>query len=383
MSDGMAAFFEGAYFWKMPPQAVVNVGPTIINPLPKNYIDATAKYADQVRLTESPGGALNVENYHGGVPFPNPQEPHRAWKVLANVWYRYTPNISVANRSAGCTLDREGNARCTIGTVVYRQLSYNTDPGVPPTVPGAEGKYSSLWFMIDEPEEQRYTAALTIAYADPARSEDLYAFIPSLRRYQPVSTAARCSTTDGVDITQEDYRGGFDSNITQFKADFIGEKKILALIIPGTMPPGRFPNDYEMPIGWPAASWGKWQMRDVYVISISKLPKYASGYCYGKRVMYVDKTTYLPLWEELYDSDMKLWKIVGLFNQTLDVPGVGPVDSSNSLIYSFWDIQNDHASFVADPTDNPGPFYVNGQVPKEYLDVARYTTPGGLNMIMR
>ena len=80
---------------------------------------------------------------------------------------------------------------------------------------------------------------------------------------------------------------------------------------------------------------------------------------------------------------MKLWKIVGLFNQTLNVPGIGPVDSSNSLLYSFWDIQNDHASFVADPTDNPSPFYVNQQVPKEYLDVARYTTPGGLNMIMR
>ena len=290
MSDGVAAFFQGSYFWKMPPQAGIDVGPTIINPLPKTYVDATAKYADQVSLTELPDGGLNIANYHGGVPFPNPQEPHRAWKVLADVWYRYTPNITVAGRSAGCTLDKEGNVRCTIGTVVYRQLGYNTDPGVPQTVAGAEGKYSSLWFMIDEPEEQRYTASLTIAYADPSRSEDLYAFIPALRRYQPVSTAARCSTTEGVDITQEDYRGGFDSNITQFKAEFLGEKKILALILPGKMPAGRFPNDYEMPMGWPSESWGKWQVRDAYVISISKLPAYASGYCYGKRVMYVTST---------------------------------------------------------------------------------------------
>jgi hypothetical protein len=99
--------------------------------------------------------------------------------------------------------------------------------------------------------------------------------------------------------------------------------------------------------------------------------------------MYVDKTDNAPLWEELYDPDGKLWKIAGLFPRTVDVPNVGPIDNSGSLIYAFWDIQNNHASFVADPTDNSHPFYVNEQVPKDYLDLTRYSTPSGLNMIMR
>jgi hypothetical protein len=49
-----------------------------------------------------------------------------------------------------------------------------------------------------------------------------------------------------------------------------------------------------MPLGWPTPALGKWQLRDVYVISVSKVPSKAAGYCYGKRVMYVDKATYSP-----------------------------------------------------------------------------------------
>ena len=35
MPDGMAAFFQGKYFWKMAPDVRMPVGPTIIHPLPQ------------------------------------------------------------------------------------------------------------------------------------------------------------------------------------------------------------------------------------------------------------------------------------------------------------------------------------------------------------
>ena len=103
----------------------------------------------------------------------------------------------------------------------------------------------------------------------------------------------------------------------------------------------------------------------------------------GKRVMYVDQTTFAPYWIELYDSNKRPWKIVGLFLHPVDLPGLGLVETSGSLIYAFWDVQNDHASFVVDPTSNGYPVYWNEQVPTDYLDLTRYTTPGGLSMIMR
>src|SRR6266852_6217710 len=49
MPDGMIALFEGKYFWKMPPDVEMEVGPTVIHPLPATYLAATEKYASQVR----------------------------------------------------------------------------------------------------------------------------------------------------------------------------------------------------------------------------------------------------------------------------------------------------------------------------------------------
>ena len=382
MPEGMAALFKGTYQWSMPLGVEMDVGPTVIHPLPKAYLEATEKYSSQVKLVELPQGGLTLSNYQGGIPFPNPSDPHKGWKILADVWYRYQPHLNVDSYGSGCLVDGSGSINCMAAELVHRQLAYNTDPGVPVNTPGAKGRFFSQYMMVLEPEQKRYTASLTVSYDDPARPEDVYVFIPALRRYQPVSAAARCSPNQGTDATQEDYRQGFDSNITELNADYLNEKKILALV-GFKMPTGRFPDDYDMPLGWPKPTWGKWQLRDVHVISVTKIPSKAQGYCYGKRVMYVDKATSSPLWEELYDTKMQPWKFVGLFHQTVDVPGVGlQDDSGGALVEAFWDIQSKHATFFTDPAQNK-PFYVNEQAPKEYTDLRRYTEPSGLSLIMR
>src|SRR5271163_269596 len=45
MPDGMQMLFEGKYFWKMPPDVAMRIGPTELLPLPKNYLDATEQYS--------------------------------------------------------------------------------------------------------------------------------------------------------------------------------------------------------------------------------------------------------------------------------------------------------------------------------------------------
>ncbi len=141
MPDGMVWLFEGQYSWKMPSDVRMEVGPTIIHPLPKNYIEATERYSAQTKVVELPDGALNIAGYQGGIPFPTPAEPQKSWKILANLWFRYVPHISVDPYGAGCQVDRYGSINCEDVVIVYRQLSYNTDPGVPTTIPGGEGKF--------------------------------------------------------------------------------------------------------------------------------------------------------------------------------------------------------------------------------------------------
>jgi len=381
MPDTMAGLFEGKYFWKLPQDVQMPVGPTIIRPLPKNYLEATEKYASQVKIVELPDGGLTLTNYHGGMPFPDAAEPHKGWKLLMNLWYRYIPHLVVDTNGSGCAITSSGAYNCQMYVGVKRQLAYNTDSDAPPEPPGPDARYFTEWFMTTEPEQDKYTAYLTVNFADLSRPEEAYVFLPSLRRYQPISTAGRCAPTLGMDPNFEDFHNGFDTNLTQIQVDYLGHRKILALL--DVNPPSApFPGDVLMPLGFPTPQWGKWQVREVDVLSVKKLPSHAAGYCYGNRVIYADSHFNYPLWEDLYDSDMKLWKIFGLFPLLVNVPNVGPVNTGALDIESYWDIQKHHASVASEPALGK-PYYINSQAPKEYLDDARYTTPAGLNLIMR
>ncbi|HKV54544.1 MAG TPA: DUF1329 domain-containing protein [Candidatus Binataceae bacterium] len=384
MPDGMIKLFEGVYPWKMPPDVEMDVGPTVIHPLPQGYLAASEKQGSQTKLVDLPGGGLTIVGYEGGIPFPVPSEPHQGWKILANFWYRYIPHIVVNtpdNLGFSCTLDSFSNISCVKGLWVYRQLSFNTDPGVPQTIPGGAGKFYTTWFMVEEPEQQKYSATLTIGYDDLTKPQDIYTFAPALRRAQRLSAAARCATS-GLDTTPDDGRFGFDANIPEFDATLLGSRKILSQMDVGHGG-ANFPQDYAMPLGWSKPSWGKWELRDVDVLDVRKIPSQTAGYCYGKRIMYIDKQFYGALWLDLYDAKMQLWKIALLQPIVINVPGIGPQNSTGAQFSHYWDIQNQHATFSG-PNDGHGyDVLINDDVPKSWDDLERYTTPGGLSEVMR
>ncbi len=380
MPDGMAALFEGKYFWKMPADVAMEIGPTIDYSLPTNYIDVTEKYAGQVKIIELPDGGLTMLNYHGGIPFPDPQEPHKGWKVLTNLWYRYMPHLIAQTYGYTCGLDAIGASNCITLQYVLRQFAYNTDPGFTAT-----GAYADIfftnWFMVLEPEQQKYLTTLSIVYADPARTEDSYVFLPSLRRYQALSPTARCSETAGTDATHDDFEFGFDSNITQLKVDYVTRRKILTLA-DVILPKDNFPAGFDLPLGWPKPSMGKWQVRDVDEISVSKLPSSGGSVCYSKRVLYIDSHFHTPLWVENYGKDLKPARFHVIFPHTIEAPGIGPVNASGADVEVFWNLAQNHATFTVEPALD-GKHYINEQAPKEFDDIPRYSTPSGLNLIMR
>jgi hypothetical protein len=256
MPDGMVTLFEGKGSWKMPDDVAMKIGPTVIHPLPPGYLAATEKNSPAAKLIELSDGGLTIANYQGGIPFPNATEPHRGWKLLADFWYRYMPHIVVNspdNPGFECTLDGYDNVNCVKGLWVARQLAFNTDPGTPASVEGAGDKYRTTWFMVEEPEQQRYTTTLTIEYTDLTKPEDIYNFLPAMRRTQRSSSAARCSGS-GTEMTPDDGRFAFDATIPDFTADLLGTRKILNEMDVKSAG-ANFPADYDMPLGWPKPSW--------------------------------------------------------------------------------------------------------------------------------
>lgn len=384
MPVSMAALFSGQYFWKMPADAQIVVGPTRDHPLPEPYLAATKKYSSRVKLVPLPNGSFNLTGYVAGIPFPNPSGPHAGWKILANVWYRYMPHLIAStpvNLGSECVMNEFGNISCTRMMFIDRMLKHVVDKGYPMVTPGAGDVDYTAWSMVEVPEQEKYTAHLTIIYSNLTKPQDVYEFTPSLRRAVQQSSAARC-LQGSSDVTRDDFRYGFNGNITQFTSKLLGEKKILALNNYNT-DAGQFPAKYEMPLAFPKPSWGKWELRDVYVIDVRKVPSMATDYCYGRRVMYVDKNTYVPLWEDLYNAHMKLWKTFAVLPRASKVPGMGVQDFGGSQTDIFWDLRRKHMSVLSSIDDKGHTAFVNQEVPKQYDNIKKYSTPSGLNEIFR
>jgi hypothetical protein len=340
-------------------------------------------------VVHMPDGHMNLANYVAGMPFPNPQEPDKGYKILANVWFPGGPYLLVLSPATGlgkiCTVDRFGNNACTMSTLVYRSLAYNWSPEVPRTEPLAAGAWYSEWLMIEQPEQSRYTADLTLFWQDLNKMEDNYVFVPSLRRSLRLAVSARCAPLFGSDMTHDDQRGGYNGGLGLFSADYLGTRKILAMT-EMTNADGVWTGNYDMPLGWSKPSWGPWSLREIDVIDVRRVPSERSGYCYGSKVMYVDHQFYHQLFEEIYDANLKLWKIVRIALRPAEiVPGEGLTPLDGSHIQSYWDLQNDHVShiFSANPDGKTDGYTHDKEVPAEYDNIVKYSTPGGLSQIMR
>src|SRR5467141_1977233 len=77
MPDGMIGLFEGKYFWKMPADVEMDIGPTRAFAPPAGFVLATEKYGGQAQAVVLPDGRHDLKNYVAGMPFPNPSEPNK------------------------------------------------------------------------------------------------------------------------------------------------------------------------------------------------------------------------------------------------------------------------------------------------------------------
>ncbi|HJU09272.1 MAG TPA: DUF1329 domain-containing protein [Candidatus Binataceae bacterium] len=384
MPLGMQLLFEGKYFWKIPADVEMDVDAPFQVPVSKSYIEATEKYGSQTRIEHNASGHMYVANYSAGQPFPNPSGPEIGDQLLADNWFAYVPHLYVNtpnNTWSACTVDRFQNISCSSVAVVYRQEGYETDPGVPMNLPEAGDVWFTEWLEVQTPEQSRYTANLMVYHKDPEKWLDDYVFVPALRRSLRLSVTARCAPIQGSDYVQDDYKAiGFNGGLALFHAEYLGRRKVIGMLGKyDQMPSSHFPAEYDMPLGWPKPSWGKWRLYDVDIIDVRRIASEAAGYCYGSRIMYLDRYTHYPIWVDLYDSNLKLWKLQHWSLHMHNIPGIGPTIVNSGAI-QLWDIQNDHATIGF---ETAGEALFNSEAPLNFRDYTKYATPSGLMQIMR
>ncbi len=388
MPLGMIKLFEGSYGWKMPADVSIPVGPTHEGGVPKTWTEATEKYGPQTSFEILPNGHYVLKNYHGGTPFPNPQDPQKGWKIMVNAYYAYVPALYVnapENYASVWAIDKYGDVAPTTLILTYRWTDYITDPNFPTKYDYAPGTWYAEWAMEETPEQARYTASLSMFYTDQEKNPfpDTFVFVPALRRSLRLSASSRCSPVFGFDWTYDDAKtNGFNGTTSIYTGDYLGNRKILTLAKFNT-DGAEMPAGYDMPLGWPKPSWGKWEVRNMILNDVHRIASEAPGYCYSHRVMYIDLATWDGDWVDLFDSNAKLWKSIAYLNDIGDVPGLcnNVWDGVASMA---WDLQNTHmtiwSGFGNEAKRKP---FLNNNAPKEWFNGVKYATPSGLMQIMR
>jgi hypothetical protein len=389
-SDGIQAFWQGTYLWKMPDDVAIHVGPQHTFVLPGPYVAATEKYGSQTRLVRQADGRYRLENYVAGQPFPNPAGPDKGTEIAANITYRMggylvAGAVELGNPAPFYTKDRFGSWSAELVDYDYRQLAYNweSDQGVPRVDPQAAGAWYSEWLMVEQPEQSRYTAVLTTFWQDNLKDEDDYTFVPALRRTLRLSSTARCAPLLGSDMVKDDQRAGWNGGVGKFEGKWLRDQKILTLVEMNPKAAGSFPGQYDGILGWPKPSWGEWETRDTYVVDIHRIRSLAPGYCYGKRVMYADKQYFGAIAEDIYDSNMKLWKVVWVASTPANLDSYGSQAGFGGVVETYWDVQNDHVSYITGLNPNGSLELWDKNVPPAYNNVTKFSTPGGLMQLMR
>ncbi len=282
---------------------------TIVEPKriewPAAYKAATEKYSGQVKL--SPDG-LSLQGYVAGLPFPNidPKDPQVALKIMWNYNYQFltTDDVDLRNFDAdtGSVADH-GPLSVERHFLLdhFRRLFWNGRLYVEPKPdkPNPNGyRAQQGLYPILEPFDLKGVGALGNRYIDPAKQDDSWLYLPSLRRVRRLSTAQRSDALFGQDTDVDSYFG-YAGHIAWMDWKFLGEREVL-----GSFHGQHFPVKWNDKVDW--AFDDVWEKRKVYVIEgVSKLPQYA----YSKRVLFIDKEAWIMPFTDIYDRSGELWKI--------------------------------------------------------------------------
>jgi hypothetical protein len=272
----------------------------IVGP-PKEYTEASARYAGEVKL--APNGEL--VNYLAGSPFPNVQvdDSKVGLKMAWNFYWRWLGDDYKTGGGTGegkiIRYAIESNGAERRADVLHHTIKTRGRVTLS-SKPVLAGYEHVDWMQVRADEYPRDTAGTTtleIRYADSKREDDLYIYVPSIRRVRRAPPIQRCATIAPSEFNFDDINS-FGGKVTDFNYRFLGRSKMLANLAQERIPFRRKSGDY-LPLD------EDWEVVDAYGLEIT--PKDAT-YCYPRKVIYFDTHTYEAFWTMIWDGGGHYWK---------------------------------------------------------------------------
>ena len=278
---------------------------------PPAFKAATEKYAGQTKLLAN--GHIDESTYVAGRPFPviDANDPQAAVKIMYNYERsRYATDDLVTKlmdaetgviAAKGAQQQFAIERHFVIGTLRLLKYIGRTEHPPIPALPNPDGfLIKAGQYPILEPFDLKGVGGVVYRYLDPAKVEETWMYMPTLRRVKRISTAQRSSALYGQDVDIDSY-GGFAGQIPSFDWKLLGVKPMLAAGHAENLPPVPCKDDGGVTF------CDAWEVvpRVYAVQGVSK----AAGYAYSKRIIYIDADTSYVAYTDLYDHGGELWRV--------------------------------------------------------------------------
>ena len=268
--------------------------------LSKGYKTATEMYKGTVTL--NPEGAM--QNYKSGRPFPDvrPDDPKAGIKAAWNWDCKHHPADFWQEFKYWLT-DAKGNTKILGGRGeqgwgrLYFGRRTDMDPK-PDLIPGnPEGVWYKEITSMSEPFALKGLAQLTVKYIDPSRDNDIWIYVPGLRRTIRIGGGNKCDCLGGF-VHNVDDGQIFDGNILSNTYKMLGVQDYLAFAL--TNPEVPVTKNEKVHL-----TNFKLERRKVWLVEATVKDPH---YCYSKRLWRIDPENFWILHAENYDRAGRMWK---------------------------------------------------------------------------
>ncbi len=286
--------------WGIVSPAVIHVkGKTNVD-VPSTYTEATKQNAGKTTL--NPDGT--IQGFIAGQPFPDPQEPNKAIKIMWNHYYRWRSDGYSYDDGYWYTQQRKGGPISSYLTQIDMLFyAHRTAVDPKPTLPNNQNLYSALLLNSRTPPNKDM-ATLAWRYDDPTKNDDMWTYIPTLRRTLRLVSSERANPVRGTPFTWDDFYG-FDGRLNEWKPTLIAEKKMLALMAQQTkcVPGTKYEKGYPHPVV--NGPDDPYEVRNFFVVDVVPVnPRHPES----RKTLFIEDFVYHVIYAHVYDKQGNLWK---------------------------------------------------------------------------
>jgi len=326
-------FIKGTDFVR---PTVVTVKETEEYQPPKGYMEWTEKNRGKFSIDQN--GNL-AGDHKAGMPFPDLKEPNLAEKIMWNFYFRWRSDQFYYLKPGWVAYSQRKGGRITSGSGIqfYMYFTNRTSVDPKPERPNPHGLF--FGFVQHSPDGVNKDMDFLIwRYKDPKKSDDMWTYVPTLRRTLRLVSGERSNPVRGTAACYDDYYG-FDGKIHEFTYKYLGKKPLLCLMNQKFEGSDKIGGEYYNGYTHPILDEDPWELWDNYMIEIkAKNPRYPES----KRLVWMADKIFYVTNAETYDKKGDFWKGIYCSYKPLDIRAtdeIGPWMSSQAYIdfkTSYW-----------------------------------------------